>query len=536
MISTFINSFKVSFAEQANTFIYFLKRIPILGKKIPENLYKRTHAKLVIGVIREILGVLGGFIGKTIYLGVMIILPSYLMTKDIVKLQPYFLHILFFLSFILGPVMKNVIFDKTNKAAFNMITLMRADAREYYLGEIVYKNITDFIYFVLPVIIIGLIIGFSPLKAMVLVAEIIAFRLIEEGLQLFIYDKTEIIQKHKDLFMSLVIIGGLVLAYALPLLRVTIDFNLILFNAFVAIIVLILGVAAFIYLWKFKKYTLIAKDLLNKDSLFDVEAIRNQATFSTVKLDEKRMSKEELNTKKYDQKKGYEYLNSLFFLRFRRIMVKPVKERVVFIGFIFLITMYFVIFMPSKRVDIVNIIKKSIPPLVFIMYSMSTGERICKAMFFNCDASLLRQGYYREASVILSNFTSRLKRVVILNLIPALTLCSAIICIILASGYSSQLIGMIPLFLCIICLACFFSIHHLFMYYVLQPYTSGLTVKSPLFKVVNMVMYIGSYTCLQIKTTSYYFTAGIIITTIVYMVVALILTYRVAPRTFKLKW
>lgn len=535
MISTFINSFKVSFAERANTFIYFLKRIPVLGKKIPENLYKRTHAKLVIGVIREILGVLGGFIGKAIYLGLMIILPSYLMTKDITKLQPYFLHMLFFLSFVLGPLIKTTIFDEDNKAAFNMITLMRADAREYYVGEIVYRNITDFIYFVLPVIIIGLIIGFSPLRAIVLVAELIALKLIGECLQLFIYDKTEIRLKKKAIFISVVVLSGLLLTYALPFFGAVINFNPILFNIYMVIIVLGLGVAAFIYLWKYRKYTPIAKALLNKDNLFNKEDFKTNMSFGNVKLDENKMSKEELNTKKYDQKKGYEYLNSLFFLRFRRIMVKPVKQRVAFIGIIFLIAMYFILFMPSIRGKLVTEIKKSIPILVFIMYSMSTGERICKAMFFNCDVSMLRYGYYREASVILSNFTSRLKRVVILNLIPALTLCAAIICIILASGYSSELIYMIPLFLCIICLACFFSIHHLFMYYVLQPYTAELTVKSPLFKFINIVVYIVSYSCLQVETSSYYFTAGIIITTIVYIVVALILTYRVAPRTFKLK-
>ncbi len=106
MINTFINSFKVSFVEGANTFIFFLKRLPLLGKKIPDSLYKRTKAKLIIGVIREILRVFGGFIGKTIYLGVMIILPSYLITKDITKMLPVFIHILFFLSFVLGPIDK----------------------------------------------------------------------------------------------------------------------------------------------------------------------------------------------------------------------------------------------------------------------------------------------------------------------------------------------------------------------------------------------------------------------------------------------
>ncbi|MBU3146401.1 hypothetical protein [Clostridium sp. CF012] len=535
MINTFINSFKVTFVERANTFIYFLKRVPLLGKKIPDNIYKKTHAKIVIGIIREILGVLAGFIGKAAYLGIMIILPAYLMTKDIAKMQPIFLHIFFFLSFVSAPLLKSIIFEKTNKKAFNMITLMKADARQYYLGEILYRNITGFIYFVIPVIIIGSIIGFSPLKAIVIVGELIAFILIGEWVQLYIYDKLEVVLMQKWLFMTVIIVLGLALAYGLPLLGLTIDFNPILFNAYVVITVLSLGVAAFIYLWKFKKYATIAKIQLTKDNLFNKDAFKTDMNFGNVKLDEKKMNKEDLNTKKYNNKQGYEYLNSLFFLRFRRIMVKPIVGRVIFIGIVFLIGMFLVFFMPSKKGELVSAIKKSMPMLVFIMYSMSTGERICKAMFYNCDVSLLRCGYYREAGVILSNFTSRLKRVVMLNLIPALTLCVAIVCIILASGYSSELIGMIPLFLCVICLACFFSIHHLFMYYVLQPYTAELTVKSPLFKFVNMVVYIACYLCLQIKTTTYYFTAGIIITTIVYIIIALILTYRVAPRTFKLK-
>ncbi|MGH4119308.1 hypothetical protein [Clostridium sp.] len=535
MISTFINSFKFSFAEQANTFIYFLKRLPLIGKKIPGSLYGKTKAKLVIGTIREILGVFGGFIGKAIYLGIMIILPAYFMTKNIEKMQPIFIHIFFFLSFILGPIMKSIVFEKNNKSAFNMVTLMKADARKYYIGQILYRNITDFIYFILPVIIIGLVVGFSPLKAIVLVVELIALRLIFEGIQLFIYDKKEVILTQKDLFVSLVIIFGLAFAYALPLLGYTIDFNLILFNIFIVLTTLSLAVASFFYIWKFKKYITIAKVLLTKDKLFDVDSFKTDITFGTVKLDEKKMGKEDLNTKKYNDKQGYEYLNSIFFLRFRRIMVKPIKQRVIFILIVFLITMYFILFMPDKKANIITVIKKGIPVLVFIMYSMSTGERICKAMFFNCDISLLRYSYYREAGVILSNFTSRLKRVVVLNLIPALTLCAAIVFIVLASGYGSQLIKMIPIFLCIICLACFFSIHHLFMYYVLQPYTAELTVKSPLFKFINMVVYFGSYACLQIETSSYYFAAGVIVTTILYMIVALILIYRVAPKTFKLK-
>ena len=72
------------------------------------------------------------------------------------------------------------------------------------------------------------------------------------------------------------------------------------------------------------------------------------------------------------------------------------------------------------------------------MYVMSTGDTICKAMFYNCDLSLLRYSYYREANVILANFTSRLKMTVLLNIVPAIALCLAIASIIVVSGSSSN--------------------------------------------------------------------------------------------------
>lgn len=91
------------------------------------------------------------------------------------------------------------------------------------------------------------------------------------------------------------------------------------------------------------------------------------------------------------------------------------------------------------------------------------------------------------------------------------------------------------MFLSIIFLSCFFSIHHLVLYYVIQPYTATLKVKSPLFSIINSLMYIGCYMCLKLDVISYLFSVGIIVFTVVYMIIALITVYKVAPRTFKLR-
>ena len=251
--------------------------------------------------------------------------------------------------------------------------------------------------------------------------------------------------------------------------------------------------------------------------------------FADVQINDKKINAEELKNKLFEKKTGYEYLNSLFFHRHKRIVAKPMKWRLYIIALIFLLAAIALLYAPiseAHKEKLLGLLPNSTPIFVFGMYLMSTGERICKAMFCNCDVSLLRYGYYRDPKVILSNFTSRIKKVVTLNVIPALAICLALTGVFVICGGASRLMTMVPLFLCIICLAAFFSIHHLFMYYVIQPYTAELTIKSPAFSLVNVIMYMVCYSCSTINISSYYFTLGVLILTVVYMLVALAITYK----------
>lgn len=171
--------------------------------------------------------------------------------------------------------------------------------------------------------------------------------------------------------------------------------------------------------------------------------------------------------------------------------------------------------------------------LVFILYCSSIGEKITKAFFFNCDNSLLRYNFYKESSIILSNFKSRLKITIILNLIPAICIGLGLsLVLILAKG---DIVRFIPIFISIITLSCFFSIHYLFLYYIIQPYTSQLTVKSPIYKIASFIVYIAAYSCLQVETQSIWFTLTVILVTVIYALIALTLVYKFAPKNFKLK-
>ncbi len=529
MIRTFTNTYKFAFAKRANTFIYFIKKIPIIGKKIPENLYGKTDIKMILGIIFEILSFLFGFIRKAIYIGLMVLIPAMYFSKNQGNTKDIAVQIFFFLSFIVGPLEDTVVLSDVLKS-FNMIRLMRIDSRKYFIGQIVYKRTLDFVHFI-PI----MVIVFSPLRGIMLSLEFILIRFIGELIHLFIYDKFKILLPTKAAYNVPLVVLGTLLAYLLPFLNINIIIGNWLYDYRVLALLIILSGISLKYIFKYKKFKEIDKIICNKAMAFNGQNIMAEAAFSDVKIDEKKMKSEELNSNIYESKKGYEYLNAIFFRRHRKLLSRATRNIVIAIIIISLAIIGFVLWKPEVREDVIKILYKKAPLWIFIMYSICTSQKICKAMFYNCDVSLLRYGYYREGNVIIANFRARLKRIIVFNVIPALAICMGIIGIILSVGRFHMMFEMIPMFLSIICLSCFFSIHHLVLYYVIQPYTAALKIKSPLFSIINSLMYIGCYICLNLDVTSYLFSVGIIIFTVIYMIIALIVVYKVAPKTFKLR-
>lgn len=529
MLKAFINTYKVAFAEKANGFIYYLKKLPLIGKKISEGLYKATEVKLILGFVVTAFAFIFGFLGKAIYLGLMIMLPASLISGKVGNTTEIALHIFFFLSLVLGPVVNALITDNQMEA-FKMISVMRVESGNYFKSKLIYKRIINFIHFLSAMMFV-----FSPLKGFILTVELIAFKFIGEALQLFIYERTNIILNMKVWFTLTIMGVCLVLAYVPPILGFTLKVSPTLFSVWGVIIILLIAALSLIYIMKYKHYKEMYKETLIKISSFDKNAIMAEATFSDVKINEKKFSEKDLNSDKFKNKEGYEYLNAIFFMRHRRLLTIATKKRTAIILIIGAILVAVTILIPEIRQDVVSTLERSGAFWVFIMYMLSTSERVCKAMFFNCDASLLRYGYYREGHVILSNFKARLKRILTLNLIPAAAICICITAVIISAGEINGLRSMIPIFISIICLSCFFSIHHLFLYYVIQPYTAQMTIKSPLFTIVNMAVYFVAYMCLNFDGSNYVFSIGVILVTLIYSSIALAVTYKVAPKTFKLR-
>lgn len=528
MFNILTKVYQISFAQTINMWIYYIRKLPLLGKKIPETLYKSTNAKTVLANIIRVLTFIFGFIKKYLYMVLMVVLPAMVISKitDINNSDIKF-HIFFFLSFIMGPLMNNKFTSDIIKD-FYMINLMRINAKKYYLSKMIFSYIEYFIYFLFPMMLLGC----TFLQSLIITLEFVSFWIIAQGFLLLVSSTEKKQIYNNGLYNILLIIIPFTMAYGLHFIGITFKIKELLLYIPSIVVILILASSSLYYLFKSNKYSLVSKTIISREDTNNINMLASEATFNDVKLDEKKINSKDLKKDKYKDKIGMEYLNLKFLERHKKILINPVKTRVYIIAILSLIAISITIFFSELNNKISGIILSSSGVLVFILYCISIGEKITRAFFFNCDNSLLRYKFYKEPKVILSNFKSRLKITLLLNSIPAITLDIGMLLILIFS--KGDIIRFIPIFISIITLSGFFSIHYLFLYYIIQPYTAQLTIKSPIYKIASFIIYMVSYQCLQVRTKSILFTMAIIIITIVYTLVAIVAIYKYAPKRFKL--
>ena len=119
------------------------------------------------------------------------------------------------------------------------------------------------------------------------------------------------------------------------------------------------------------------------------------------------------------------------------------------------------------------------------------------------------------------------------NLLPALVIgLGNVILLILSNDYNVLII--ITTFLFIIFLSVFFSVHYLVIYYLLQPFNKNLEVKKISYSFVTLITYMVSYMMTNVTMNSITFSLLGLLFTAIYIILALYLVYRFAPKTFRL--
>ena len=523
MFSTLKKSLQIDIAYSVNSFIYFLRKLPILRDLITKDAYSSKFLKRFIELIGFIFFAARSIFLKFMYFFVIMFICYKFFPDNLVK---SFFHIYFLLT-ILGMFINNKQLN-TNTQKYFSICLFNMDGTKYFRANLFFQLLTNtilntmMIYFFIDYLL-------SPPNiqyALMLIILTISVRIIGEALNIMFYKKYHYIwYTNTALYFTIVLI--LFGSCFSPFIELFIPIKLMF--VFTTIFALI-AIPALIYLIGLKDYKLIYKNLTRVTNVMDEKHEKDYLRQAMVEVKEK---DKKIDTKIIENKKGYDLFNTIFFERHKEILLRSARKWAGIAAVVYMGLGYLVLSTPRYYDAASLTLNKHLAIFIIIMYFINRGAIITQAMFFNCDHAMLRFNFYREPTVLLALFKKRLITVIKVNLIPAFVIgVGNVALLMLTNNYN--VLTLVTTFLFIIVLSVFFSVHYLVIYYLLQPFNKDMEVKKASYSMVNLIMYIVTYQFFNLVLDSLKLSVFGILFCIVYIGLSLLLVYKVAPRTFKL--
>ena len=522
MLQSFLISFRLRNTYKVNTFIYALKSIPGIRKLLPDKLYQSKALKIIGNIISILLEIINIFLGKFLYLLLMIV--SLVSLYETPK-NTTFIHILFFLS-IIGAFLNTYMFNPTKDKYYAMF-IMRMDAKKYSLSNYFYAIIKVFIGFLPFTILFGLLSDVPLWLCFILPLFIASTKIIVSAYSLSLYEKKGIIINENKPVKYIWILTSvfLLLAYGLPYLKITMPIEIAVIIMLVSIF---FGLFCLRYLLRFNKYREMYKQVLTSTNMNAV-ANANQITKETV------LSQISIDKKLTSNKKGFAYFNDLFIKRHSKLLLKSAKRVSAASAIVLAIILLITTMNQDIKTSVNNMLLTYLPYFVFIMYLINRGESVTRAMFMNSDHSMLTYAFFRKPEAILKLFKERLKSIILINLLPATVIGLGLPLILLLTGGTGNPLNYFVLFISIIAMSIFFSVHHLIIYYLLQPYNINSETKNTTYTIVSILTYVVCYYMIDLRLPTLSFGLATIIFAIAYSLISLFLVYKFAPKTFKIR-
>ena len=522
MYKTLRISFSLKNTYRVNSILYAIKQIPLIKKILPDALYGVRGLKIFANIISVIWEIITIFIGKLLYFITMVCGIGLLYRNA--PADQAFLHILLFLT-IIGAYIDISMFNPTRDKYYAMI-LLRMNAREYILVNYGYSILKVIIGFLPFSILFGMmrdvplwfciLIPFSVAGLKLLVAAYSLWNYERTG---FVYNENKI-RKHLWIFVAVL----LTLAYVPPAAGIVLPTPVSMAVMLLFIPSGILGIRKIIC---FRYYREINQELLSQVTN-QMDAVKQAARTAS----DKSISTDVSIT---SRRSGFEYLNELFIKRHRKILWKSTKRIAAICFFLSCAAVAALCIVPEARKDINGMMLTWLPYFTFIMYAINRGTGFTKALFMNCDHSLLTYSFYKQPACILKLFRIRLREIMKVNALPAVVIGAGLSAVLYVSGGTENPLNYAVLFVSILCMSLFFSIHYLTIYYLLQPYNAGTEIKSGMYQIIMSATYLGCFALMQVRMPILVFGAACIAFCIVYSVVACVLVYRFAPKTFRLR-
>lgn len=527
---------RMSATRSINVFLYFLKSLPIFKQTISDRVYSYCAAKTAFAIIGALLSVTKKLVAN-LFVSFIVFGISAALSPTNASTITMFVPV--FTAFSLAAAVLVPRAYSPTEALYTEVRIMHIDARLHSIVHIFLSSAFTAICYYPSMLLMML---FTSLGAELLLLPLIwyAVRLCVFACDLFIKDKKS------RLGLPLCILA-LLFAVAMPVLVSIATSQMPSTGIFLLasiIILIILSVPAAIYMLKYNGYhrlivsectaeKLQSIDDAEHNNALSVGSAENKSTFKDVEIPDK-YSKQSQSSIPMHGMSPAAYLTRVFFKRHTWLLLKPAVITSVVIAAIYVVvTVVGYCFVPELFETIVQSIAFIYPALAFVLYFISTSPKACKAMFYNCDISLLHMPFYREPRLLLSVFGRRLSLTAVINAVPALVLGISLGALNLQGG--GGISDSTLLLLTALMLSLFFTVYHLSMYYLFQPYTTSLDTKNPFFTISNLIIYIICYSLFQIEIPIYGFAYVELGITVLAIALSLAAVYKFAPKRFRIK-
>ena len=518
-------SFSLRNTYRVNSILFSLKQIPLIGRLFPETLYQEPGLKIFANLISALWEVLSAVIGKAAFFLLLFFgasLYSGLRTDFV------FLH-LFLICTIAGSYVNTYLFNPTRDKYYALV-LLRMDARAYTLVNYAYAMGKLLLTYLVFGLLFGRMAGLPLWQCLLLPFSAAGMKLTVAALDLLRYERTDSVPNEnkggKLYWISLILL--LSAAFGLPSLGIFLPLH-------AGAVLLVLSSAAcipgLIKVLRFPSYRLLYQELLSASAEQIDKAKTKQANLAKTQS-KKAIS---MDTSVTSSRKGFKYLNELFIKRHKKILWKA-AEKVASVCLLLVLGTILVMTQVPKSREVVNAITLQwLPYFTFIMYAINRGTSFTQALFINCDNSLLTYPFYKKSRPILQLFRIRLTEIVKINLLPAFIIGTGLAALLYLSGGTGNPVNYAVLIVSIACMSIFFSVHYLTIYYLLQPYTAGAELKSGTYRLVSMATYVVCYILMRVRMSTIVFGLLTIVFCVAYSLIACVLVYRLAPKTFKIR-
>ena len=535
---------QVKMTQNYNRILFYLQRIPLLGKKISNRFYNAQEFKTVISVIGAIAFFLQQFLSKALYFGFLFI-ASYasiqLNTGNQQEVSTIFMVLLFYYSIIAGTFTKIKQIDPGDMFDILCIKQLNMEAKRYYHAQMILEFGLLFISYSIMLGVTFYFLNLPIIYALSFTLFMLGLRLTAQVLYLMIY---QVEKKTYGKLYNFIMIPAIAISFFLTPIYIGGVFELPVPNLFQWPLMLIglalIGVTV-PFLKNTNKYREIVQTALTSERIERVQTVVRDAQAIGVQLKEDDLTEENVVPVE-SAATGITYINEIFFARLGHLLKKRIRRTLIVLAVIFLVLIgvilganYFgVIELPLAEAEIML----AGPWHVIIIYVSSfayVGEHFTKFCFYNMDRMMMKNNYYRKPEYLLEAIWIRFKIAIRYNTPIFLLLSVGLTVLYFVAGGRSIPILLLALLSTLVMMV-FFSVHFLFLYYLIQPYTENMENKSPIYSIATFVTFYAPAILIQVTDVLSPKVVLIIYGFIlVYLVVGLFAVTKLAPKRFKLR-